>query len=168
MEVELDKISEDKRPWKNVISGFYDGFEELLDKAMDGAKGFKIKDKVLDEKCPECGKNLVEKNGRNGKFIGCSGFPDCKFTKSIVKSTGVECPKCGHDIIEKVTKRGRPFYGCSNYPACDYASWNKPTGERCPKCDDLLTRKKNRYGDFIVCNNESCDFEKPYEKKDQK
>lgn len=167
MEVELDKISEDKRPWKNVISGFYDGFEDLLNKAMDGAEGYKIKDKILDEKCPECGKNLVEKNGRNGKFIGCSGFPDCKFTKSIVKSTGVECPKCGHDIIEKVTKRGRPFYGCSNYPACDYASWNKPTGERCPKCDDLLTRKKNRHGDFIVCNNESCDFEKPYEKKSE-
>lgn len=164
MEIELDKVAEDEREWKEVISKFYSGFEGLLDKAIQDAEGYKIKDKVLDEKCPECGENLVEKNGRNGKFIGCSGFPSCKFTKSIVKSTGVACPKCGHDIIEKVTKRGRAFFGCSNYPSCDYASWNKPTGEKCPKCSDLLVRKKNRHGDFILCNNDDCDFEKPYDK----
>src|SRR5699024_2532616 len=102
-----------KREWKEVISGFYGSFEKLLDTALEDASGYKIKDKVLDEKCPECGKNLVEKNGRNGKFIGCSGFPDCKFTKSIVRSTGVKCPKCGHEIVEKVTKRGKAFFGCS-------------------------------------------------------
>lgn len=164
MEIELDKVAEDEREWKEVISKFYSGFEGLLDKAIQDAEGYKIKDKVLDEKCPECGENLVEKNGRNGKFIGCSGFPSCKFTKSIVKSTGVACPKCGHDIIEKVTKRGRAFFGCSNYPSCDYASWNKPIGEKCPKCSDLLVRKKNRHGDFILCNNDDCDFEKPYDK----
>lgn len=165
MEIELDKVAEDEREWKEVISKFYSGFQGLLDKAIEDAEGYKIKDKVLDEKCPECGENLVEKNGRNGKFIGCSGFPSCKFTKSIVKTTGVACPKCGHDIIEKVTKRGRAFFGCSNYPSCDYASWNKPTGEKCPKCSDLLVRKKNRHGDFILCNNDDCDFEKPYEKE---
>lgn len=164
MEIELDKVAEDEREWKEVISKFYSGFEGLLDKAIQDAEGYKIKDKVLDEKCPECGENLVEKNGRNGKFIGCSGFPSCKFTKSIVKSTGVACPKCGHDIIEKVTKRGRAFFGCSNYPSCDYASWNKPIGEKCPKCSDLLVIKKNRHGDFILCNNDDCDFEKPYDK----
>ncbi|MDO5718462.1 MAG: type I DNA topoisomerase [Tissierellia bacterium] len=160
MEKNLDDIVDNKADWKKIIADFYSGFEPFLDKALKDSADYKIEDVVLDEKCPECGKNLVEKNGRNGKFIGCSGFPDCKFTKSIVISTGVECPKCGHDIVEKVSKRGRLFFGCSNYPACKYASWNKPTGERCPKCDDLLTRKKNRYGDFIVCNNPNCDFEK--------
>lgn len=167
MEKELDKVSEDKREWKEVISGFYGSFEKLLDTALEDASGYKIKDKVLEEKCPECGKNLVEKNGRNGKFIGCSGFPDCKFTKSIVRTTGVNCPKCGHEIVEKVTKRGKAFFGCSNYPTCNYASWNKPTGDKCPKCDDLLVRKKNRHGDFVVCNNEECDYEKPYKDKEK-
>lgn len=161
MERGLDDIVDEKTDWKKLISEFYSGFEVLLDKAIKDSGDYKIEDVVLDEKCPECGKNLVEKNGRNGKFIGCSGFPECKYTKSIIIGTGVDCPKCGHEIVEKISKRGKLFYGCSNYPSCDYASWNKPTGERCPKCDDLLTRKKNRYGDFIVCNNENCDFEKP-------
>ncbi len=161
MEKDLDNIADDKTEWKTLIGDFYEGFEKLLDKAMKDAEDYKIEDVVLDEKCPECGKNLVEKTGRNGKFIGCSGFPDCKYTKSIIIGTGVNCPKCGHELVEKVSKRGKLFYGCSNYPSCDYASWNKPTGEKCPKCNDLLTRKKNRHGDFIVCNNPNCDFEKP-------
>lgn len=165
MESSLDKIVDEKQAWKDIIRGFYGPFDKLLEKALKDSEDFKIKDKVLDEKCPECGKNLVEKNGRNGKFIGCTGFPDCKFTKAIVKTTGVECPKCGHEIVEKVSKRGKVFYGCSNYPACEYATWDKPTGEKCPKCSDLLLYKKNRHGEFIVCNNPNCDFEKEVPKK---
>ncbi len=168
MENNLDHIVDEEASWQDVVGKFYTSFEGSLDKAKEDSTDYKIKDRVLDEKCPECGKNLLEKHGRNGKFIGCSGFPDCKFTKSIVVSTGVACPRCESDIVEKVTKRGRPFYGCSAYPDCDYASWNKPTGERCPDCDDLLTRRKNRHGDFIVCNNEDCDYERPFEKEVKK
>ena len=104
---------------------------------------------------------IVFVNLQSGKFIGCSNFPDCKFTKTIVKSTGIKCPKCKTgDMIEKVSKRGKVFYGCSSYPKCDYALWDKPTGEKCPKCGSLLVHKKNRKTDKILCSNENCDYEK--------
>lgn len=103
---------------------------------------FKVKDEPIGRKCPECGSDLVIKHGRNGKFIGCSAFPDCKYTETIVKDTKVKCPKCGHRIIEKVSKRGKVFYGCENYPNCDFALWDKPTGEKCPECGSLLVHRK--------------------------
>ncbi|MDO5690574.1 MAG: type I DNA topoisomerase [Tissierellia bacterium] len=165
MEKGLDAIVEEKEDWKALIAGFYTGFEKLLDKAAEDDGDYKIKPVELDEKCPECGKPLLERHGRNGKFIGCSGFPDCKYTKAIVKGTGVNCIKCGHEIVERISKRGKLFYGCSNYPSCEYVLWNPPTGEICPKCGDMLARKKNRKGDFVVCNNPDCDFETIYEKK---
>lgn len=165
MEKGLDAIVEEKEDWKALVAGFYTGFEKLLDKAAEDEGDYKIKPVELDEKCPECGKPLLERHGRNGKFIGCSGFPDCKYTKAIVKGTGVNCIKCGHEIVERISKRGKLFYGCSNYPSCEYVLWNPPTGEICPKCGDMLARKKNRKGDFVVCNNPDCDFETIYEKK---
>ena len=161
LEKELDEIADDKKDWKKVISVFYEKFEGELDKAKEAEEKFKIKDQPIDEICPECGNHLVIKHGRNGKFIGCSNFPDCKFTKTIVKSTGIKCPKCKTgDMIEKVSKRGKVFYGCSSYPKCDYALWDKPTGEKCPKCGSLLVHKKNRKTDKILCINENCDYEK--------
>ncbi len=161
LEKELDEIADDKKDWKKVISTFYEKFEGELDKAKEAEEKFKIKDQPIDEICPECGNHLVIKHGRNGKFIGCSNFPDCKFTKTIVKSTGIKCPKCKTgDMIEKVSKRGKVFYGCSSYPKCDYALWDKPTGEKCPKCGSLLVHKKNRKMDKILCSNENCDYEK--------
>lgn len=165
MEKNLDSIVEDHADWKTVIDAFYRGFDPLLEKALKSDDNYRIEDEVLDEKCPECGHNLIIKNGRNGKFIGCSGFPVCKYIRPIVKTIGVNCPKCGHDLVEKVSKRGKVFYGCNNYPACSYASWNKPIGRRCPKCDDLLTLKKNRYGEVILCNNENCNYEETVQKK---
>ncbi len=165
MEEGLDRIAEEKEDWKKLIAGFYDGFEDLLEKAAKDDKDYKIKPVELDEKCPDCGAPLLERSGRNGKFIGCSAFPDCKYTRAIVKGTGVDCPKCGHEIVEKISKRGKLFYGCSNYPSCEYVLWNQPTGEKCPKCGELLMRKKNRHGDFIVCGNPNCNFEKLNEKK---
>lgn len=103
---------------------------------------------------------MVIKHGRNGKFIGCSAFPDCKYTETIVKDTKVKCPKCGHRIIEKVSKRGKVFYGCENYPNCDFALWDKPTSEKCPECGSLLVHRKNRHGESILCSNEKCDYKK--------
>lgn len=161
LEKELDDIADDKKEWKDVISTFYKTFEVKLDHARKAEEQFKIKDQPIDEKCPECGNPLVIKHGRNGKFIGCSNFPDCKFTKTIVKTTGIKCPQCNKgEIIEKVSKRGKVFYGCSNYPECDFALWDKPTGEKCPQCDSLLIHKKNRKMDKILCSNQDCHFEK--------
>lgn len=159
MENQLDKIAEDEVFWKDVLGAFYKDFRKDMENVKKDTKDYKVKDKVLDEKCPKCGKPLAEKHGRNGKFIGCTGFPDCDYTRSIIKTTGVKCPECKDgDIIERVSKRGKRFYGCSNYPECDYALWDKPTGEKCPECGNLLVHKKNRRTDVIKCS--ACDYVK--------
>ena len=159
MEDELDKIAQEEVYWKDVLKSFYEGFEKDIKKVSKDTTDYKVKDKILDEKCPKCGHPLAEKHGRNGKFIGCTNFPECDFTKSIIKTTGVKCPECNDgEIIEKVSKRGKRFYGCSNFPKCDYATWDPPTGEKCPECGDLLVHKKNRSTDEIKCN--SCDYVK--------
>lgn len=154
MEDQLDKIADHEIYWKDVLSNFYTGFERDMKNVKKDDTDYKVKDKILDEKCPKCGSNLAIKHGRNGKFIGCTNFPKCDFTKSIVKTTGVACPKCKTgEIIEKVSKKGKRFYACNNYPDCDYAIWDPPTGEKCPECGDLLVHKKNRSVDEIRCEN---------------
>lgn len=154
MEDELDKIADNKVYWKDVLSNFYSDFGKDMKNVKKDDTDYKVKDKILDEKCPKCGHPLAEKHGRNGKFIGCTNFPDCDFTKSIVKTTGVKCPKCKKgEIIEKVSKKGKRFYACNNYPDCDYAIWDPPTGEICPECGNLLVHKKNRNVDEIRCEN---------------
>lgn len=157
MENALDNIAEGERFWKETLKAFYKDFEKDMSGVKKDENDYKVKDEVLDEKCPKCGKNLAIKHGRNGKFIGCTGFPACDFTKSIIKSTGVKCPNCKDGtLIEKVSKRGKRFYGCDNYPKCDFALWDPPTGEKCPKCGSLLIHKKNRSTDEIRCS--SCDY----------
>ncbi len=160
MEGDLDRIAEDNLDWKKIVGDFYKDFEKQLKNAKKDDDNFKVEPEKTGEKCPECGHDLVIKHGRNGKFIGCSNFPDCTFTKVIVKKIGVKCPKCGGNIIEKVSKRGKVFYGCDNYPECDFASWDKPIDEKCPKCGSILVHKKNRNVDEIRCSNENCDFKK--------
>lgn len=160
LEDELDKIAEDDLDWKKTIEKFYGSLEVNLEKAKSDTETYKVEDKKIDEFCPECGSQLVIKHGRNGEFIGCSGFPKCKFTKAIIKGTGIDCPECGSEIIEKVSKRGKLFYGCSNYPKCNFALWDKPVKEFCPKCQSILVHKKNRKVDEIKCSNEKCDFVK--------
>lgn len=157
METELDRIEEDKLEWKELMRSFYKEFKSDLDIAKESAEKVEIKLEKVGEKCPDCGNDLVYRNGRNGKFIGCSNFPECKFTKAIIKTTGVSCPKCGGEIVEKISKRGKVFYGCKNFPKCDYATWDKPTGERCNKCGDLMVHRKNRKVDKVICANESCE-----------
>lgn len=164
MESKLDEIEEKNLNWREVIGNFYTIFEKDLSKAMKDHEKYKPEDEKTGEKCPECGSDLVFKDGRNGKFIGCSNFPSCTFTKNIIKSTGVKCPKCGGKIIEKISKRGKLFFGCEKYPECDFASWDKPLDERCPKCGDILTHRKNRKENVIKCHNEECDYERPFDK----
>ncbi|HVT48111.1 MAG TPA: type I DNA topoisomerase [Vicinamibacterales bacterium] len=115
-------------------------------------------DQILDEKCPNCGRNLVLKQGRFGEFTACTGYPECKYVKQ--KSTGVACPKDGGDIVERKSRRGKVFYGCANYPKCDFTLWNKPVPEPCPKCGwAFLTEKiTKRHGRQLICANEACDY----------
>lgn len=159
MEDKLDKIAASELYRKDVLRDFYGEFEKDIVEVKKNKEDYKIKDEVLDEKCPKCGHNLVIKHGRNGKFIGCSHFPDCDYTRSILKTIGVKCPKCGGELVEKVSKRGKRFYGCANYPDCDYSNWDKPIDELCPNCKkDLLVHKKNRSTDEIRCN--TCGYVK--------
>lgn len=161
METELDKIADDGLDWKKLVAEFYDNFEKKLENAKNDKNNFKVVPKKTGEKCPECGHDLVVKHGRNGKFIGCSNFPDCTYTKMLVKKIGVKCPDCKDgDIIEKVSKRGKVFYGCSNYPDCEFAVWDKPINEKCRKCGHILVHKKNRRVDEIRCSNAECDYVK--------
>jgi DNA topoisomerase-1 len=115
-------------------------------------------DQILDEKCPNCGRNLVLKQGRFGEFTACTGYPECKYVKQ--KSTGVVCPKDGGDVVERKSRRGKVFYGCANYPKCDFTLWNKPVLEPCPKCGwTFLTEKiTKRHGRQLICANEACDY----------
>lgn len=161
MESELDKIADDGLDWKKLVADFYDNFEKKLQNAKKDNNNFKVVPEKTGEKCPKCGHDLVVKHGRNGKFIGCSNFPDCTYTKVLVKKIGIKCPDCKDgDIIEKVSKRGKVFYGCSNYPDCEFAVWDKPINEKCPKCGHILVHKKNRKVDEIRCSNTECDYVK--------
>jgi len=115
-------------------------------------------DQILDEACPNCGKNLVVKQGRFGEFTACTGYPECKYVKQ--KLTGVKCPKDDGDIAERKSRRGKVFYGCVNYPKCDFTLWNKPIMEPCPQCDrKFLTEKiTKRHGRQLICSNEECGY----------
>lgn len=151
METDLDKVAEGKYVWYELLNKFYKDFEPLVEEAY--SKMEKEKPEETGELCPVCGKPLVYRHGKYGKFIACSGYPECKYIPKVEKSVTVicKCPKCDGDIIVKKTKRGKEFYGCSNFPKCKYASWDKPTGEICSKCNELLVMKK----DSVVCPN--CD-----------
>lgn len=151
METDLDKVAEGKYVWYELLNKFYKDFEPLVEEAY--SKMEKEKPEETGELCPVCGKPLVYRHGKYGKFIACSGYPECKYIPKVEKSATVicKCPKCDGDIIVKKTKKGKEFYGCSNFPKCKYASWDKPTGEICSKCKELLVMKK----DNVVCPN--CD-----------
>lgn len=152
MEEELDFVEEGKVDWVKVLDEFYATFEKRLEVAEEEMKEVEIQDEVTDILCEKCGRNMVIKMGRFGKFLACSGFPDCRNAKPIVKEIGVTCPKCkeGH-VVERRSKKGRIFYGCDRYPDCDFVSWDKPSGKLCPNCDSMLVEKNTKAGHFLQC-----------------
>lgn len=156
MEDQLDEIASGNLSWRDLLADFYEIFSKDLERTKKDNTSYKVEAKPIGRKCPKCGKDLLLRQGRNGEFIGCSGFPSCDYTESIVVKVGVACPRDGGDLIEKISKKGRIFYACSNYPACDYATWDKPTGEVCELCNDLMVRRKNRKEDIVYCHNEEC------------
>lgn len=156
MENELDSIEEGKEDWVKILSNFYVSFEKRLEVAEEEMKEIDIQDEVSDEICEKCGRHLVYKMGRFGKFLACSGFPECRNTKPIVREIGVMCPTCKKGkIVERRSKKGRIFYGCDQYPECEFVSWDKPVAKPCPKCGSMLVEKRSRNGGHIQCTN--CD-----------
>ena len=157
MEDDLDYVEEGKADWVKVLDEFYKGFEVRLEVADKYMQEVEIEDEVSDELCEKCGKHLVYKLGRFGKFLACSGFPDCRNTKAILKETGVACPKCSGMIVERKSKKRRTFYGCSHYPECEFVSWDKPIERKCPKCTAMLVEKKGKKKQANVQCTE-CDY----------
>jgi DNA topoisomerase-1 len=162
MEGSLDQVEEGTENWVDVLEEFYKSFEQRLEFAEEEMKEIEIKDEVSDEICEKCGNHFVYKMGRFGKFLACSGFPDCRNTKPIVKDIGMVCTKCqtGH-IIERRSKKGRVFYGCNTYPECDFVSWDKPVAKPCPVCSSLMIEKRSRNGVELRCTQ--CDHKEELE-----
>ena len=161
MENDLDNIGEGKLVWNNVVGDFYDGFSVTLKSAEEKLVGEKIKipDEETDIVCELCGRNMVIKKGRFGKFLACPGYPECKNTKPIIQETQGSCPKCGGKILAKKSKKGNPYYGCENNPKCDFMTWDVPVSEKCPVCSKTLFKKTGRVRK-TYCAAEGCTFEK--------
>ena len=157
MENRLDDVEVGSQKWKDLISEFYGPFKKELDVADSAIEKIVVEDVPTGELCELCGKPMVIKAGRFVDFIACSGYPECKNTKPIIKTIGVKCPNCGKDIVARKSKRGRLFYGCSGYPDCKTVFWNKPTDKRCPECNSILLEKKTKNKNF-VCSNEKCGY----------
>ncbi len=164
MEAQLDDVESGKTDYIQMLHDFYGDFEATLAKAKVDMQGQKIrlKEDETDIKCDKCGRNMIIKSGRFGKFLACPGYPECKNTKPLVLETKATCPVCGGKVIEKKTKKGYAFYGCGNYPECNFMTWDKPTDETCPQCGKYLFKKK---GGMLSCLNEGCGFEKKAERK---
>ena len=165
MEQQLDGVEHGKADWVDTLDAFYKEFAKTLERAEENLSGEKIKvpEVESDVVCEQCGRKMVIKSGRYGKFLACPGYPECKNTKRIVEETGAVCPKCGGSIVAKKSKNNRKFFGCSNYPQCDFVTWSEPTKELCPKCGKTLFKKKGRNAG-VACLTEGCGFEKgPHE-----
>ena len=164
MESQLDMVESGETDYIKMLHEFYGDFIATVDKAkaeMQGQK-IKLKEDETDVKCDKCGRNMVIKSGRFGKFLACPGYPDCKNTKPLVVETKATCPVCGGKVIEKKSKKGYAFYGCGNYPECNFMTWDKPTDDLCPQCGKSLFKRK---GGIVACLNEGCGFEKKAERK---
>jgi DNA topoisomerase-1 len=153
MEDELDEIANEKRDWVGVVQDFYIPFEQSLQDASQRMERVKLPEEITEENCPQCGKPLVIKTGRYGKFLACSGYPECKYTKSFQVKTGAKCPQCGNELLEKINKKKRTFYGCSNYPVCQFATNFKPLPQPCPKCGSLLTVYRQKWAKCTKCGH---------------
>jgi DNA topoisomerase-1 len=152
MEEDLDKIADGEMAWTDAIREFYTPFAEDVKKAQAEMPVTKSGPEPIGRACPTCGKELVIRYGRFGKFISCSGFPDCRYTEPWLQKIGVLCPKDGGELAERKTRKGRVFYGCVNYPNCDFTSWKRPLAKPCPKCSGLLVIANKREAECTNCH----------------
>lgn len=155
MEDELDKVEDGSDEWKQAIREFYPMFKSQLENAMEKLEKIEIKDEESDVVCEKCGRTMVIKLGRYGKFLACPGYPECNNAKPYFESAGVDCPKCGGKILKKKSKKGRTYYGCEHNPECDFVSWDKPAKEKCPKCGSYMV-EKGHDPVKLVCSDQKC------------
>ncbi len=164
MEEELDQVEEGARDWNGLIAEFYPPFKENLDKASENIAKIKIKDEESDVVCEKCGRKMVYKLSKFGKFLACPGYPECKNTKAIREETGAQCPKCGGEILVKKSRKGKIYYACEHLPKCDFMAWDAPVkDEKCPQCGGLLLKKTGRNAK-IFCFNDDCKYERKVKK----
>jgi DNA topoisomerase-1 len=164
MERKLDDVEDGKRSWIEFLSSFYGDFKITMDKAEAEMDRVQKPLEEIDEVCPDCGRNLVIRTGRFGRFISCSGFPECKYRRSVVNKTGALCPVCNGDLVERKTRqKKRIFYGCGNYPTCNFAIWERPIADLCPNCGGLMVVPKA--GQDPVCYNEVIVVQRSAEEK---
>ena len=163
MEKKLDVVEAGQADWVKTIDDFYQGFSKSLEQAEKNMEGkrIKVEDIPTDEICEKCGRPMVIKSGRYGKFVACSGFPECRNAHPLVKDTGGLCPLDGGHMLVRKSAKGRVYYGCSNYPKCNYMTWDEPVPEKCPQCGSTLFKKKGQ----LYCAKEGCGFMKAIEKK---
>lgn len=158
MEEELDEVEQGHVKWTNVLKEFYKGFAPELEKAEREVEKIVIADPVSDVPCEKCGRMMVYKTGKFGKFLACPGFPECRNTKAIIEEVGTSCPECGKMLIYRKTKSGKRYVSCSGYPDCKFNSWNIPTGAKCPKCGSYMEKPMNRGGNTVICSNKECKY----------
>ena len=151
MEDNLDLIASGEREWVPILREFYGPFQEELARAQQAMPKASVGDEAIDRDCPDCGKPLVIRWGRYGKFIGCSNYPTCRHTEPLLEKIGVSCPLDGGDLIERRTRKGRTFYGCSNYPNCEWTSWKRPVPQTCPACGGLMVEHNKKWADCTQC-----------------
>ncbi|MCD7749876.1 MAG: DNA topoisomerase, partial [Oscillospiraceae bacterium] len=167
MEDSLDKVEEGEENWKQVLHEFYDGFSQELENAETALEGIHIKvpDEVSSEICPKCGKNLVYKKSRFGRFLACPGYPECSFTMPIVVEMPGKCPKCGSRILKRTSKKGYPYYACEKGAACGFMTWDVPTVDTCPSCGKTMFKLSGKGQRKPFCINEECENFLPEEKR---
>lgn len=160
MEKKLDDVEEGSKKWVEIMKEFYMQFIDSLKKAEDLIGHIEIPDEVTDILCEKCGRNMVIKNGRFGKFLACPGFPECRNARPILEEAGVICPKCRSKVLYKKTRKGKRYLGCENNPGCSFMTWDMPAKENCPKCGNFLVKKYSGKKVVIKCSSEACDFSK--------
>ena len=157
MERNLDYIEEGQEEWKKVVGEFFSPLKIALEKAEKEISKVVIEDEVSDVPCDKCGRMMVIKHGRYGKFLACPGYPECKNAKPIVEEIEAPCPKCGGKVLAKKSRKGKKFFGCANYPSCDFVSWNEPLKDRCPDCGSYMVLKYSKTkGNYAQCSDASC------------
>jgi len=157
MEDRLDEVEVKDLDWKEIVRDFYGPLKSDLEFADKAIEKVEVQEQITDEICEVCGKPMAIKSGRFGEFLACTGYPECKTTRAIVKTIGIKCPECDGEIVAKRGRSGKVFYGCSNYPSCTKAFWYKPTDKKCPECGQLLMERYSR-GSKLACSNEKCGY----------
>ena len=158
LEEGLDKIEFGEMFWKDLLRGFYGPFIQKIKMAEEVIGEIEVKDEETDQTCELCGRNMVIKYGRFGKFLACPGFPDCRNAQPFFEGAGVACPTCGGEVQIKTTKKGRKYFGCENFPECEFMSWQKPAGKPCPSCGEFLVEKFTKNNKRLACSNAKCGY----------